>query len=887
MQVSKLQKQSRVSQLILLIGMFLVQVGFAYGEDNSPLLSEQGSNYFGHRSEKEDWKATSSLAFQSAKEARLSGMKGSAAVLRKAIERYHYALRLAVDAQDARLEGIIHNDLGICYGLLGERTASIQSYERALVIFGKLEDHFNEASALTNLGKQLTQAGFFRDALDRLQRALVLREQVNDQEGLTYTLVAIGVAHSDMGDYERALDVYAKALPIVQDLKILAGEYSILNNMAFAYDALGKSDLAVKHLNKALELQIAEKDLHAEAYTRANLGRVYGALGQYANALENLDAALKLSRISGGKRIEGISLTNLAALHTKLDDSGKAAAYAAEALGIYRNLEDGPNEAKAFSILMTLSEKNHNNPLAIFYGKLAVNLYQRLRSQMVMLDKRSQDAFVRSKADTYKDLADLLIISGRLSESEQILNLLKTEEFTEYLRGDEVALPIEQADLSEREIEWEKRYQEIAQHATSIGQQYDELKAIPNRTSEQEQLLAKYYGELVIANKGFQKFIDSLLSEFQALPGATEKIFSIRENQGLSDTLRELGTGTVVVYTMVLEDKIRFIVQTSVVQVDRASAIRVKDLNRKIIEFREALQSTKKNPLPMAQELYNVIVRPLINDFRGTNAKVIMWSLDGVLRYLPIAALHDGSKYFVEEFASTVFTPASRDRLKDLPTKNWHGIGFGVSKALGEFDPLPSVEEELAAVFKTPRIFPQAGVVPGAVLLNEDFTAKSFKAELNKSFPLVHIASHFKFNPLRDNESFLLLGDGQHFSIANIKVLPNIFGGVDLLTLSACNTAMGGTGLDGREVEGFAVLAQRQGAKSVVASLWSIADTSTGLLMQHFYRLRENILVKTKLEALRGAQLALLYGKIKPVNRVTDYSHPYYWAPFIMIGNWR
>jgi len=76
-------------------------------------------------------------------------------------------------------------------------------------------------------------------------------------------------------------------------------------------------------------------------------------------------------------------------------------------------------------------------------------------------------------------------------------------------------------------------------------------------------------------------------------------------------------------------------------------------------------------------------------------------------------------------------------------------------------------------------------------------------------------------------------------SLAQIKTLPNIFSGVDLLTLSACNTATGGTGANGKEVEGFGVLAQRQGAKSVIASLWPVADSSTKVLMQEFYRLRE------------------------------------------------
>jgi CHAT domain-containing protein len=125
------------------------------------------------------------------------------------------------------------------------------------------------------------------------------------------------------------------------------------------------------------------------------------------------------------------------------------------------------------------------------------------------------------------------------------------------------------------------------------------------------------------------------------------------------------------------------------------------------------------------------------------------------------------------------------------------------------------------------------------------------------------------------------LGDGGHLSLAELKTSADLFGGVQLLTLSACNTGMG----DGTEVEGFGALAQRQGARAVIASLWPVADSSTKVLMQKFYRIREASPGKTKLEALREAQLELLHGSIKRALK-SPYAHPYYWAPFFLMGNW-
>jgi CHAT domain-containing protein len=171
---------------------------------------------------------------------------------------------------------------------------------------------------------------------------------------------------------------------------------------------------------------------------------------------------------------------------------------------------------------------------------------------------------------------------------------------------------------------------------------------------------------------------------------------------------------------------------------------------------------------------------------------------------------------------------------------------------------------------------------------------------LRQRYPLVHIASHFAFKPGDETDSSLLLGDGRLLTLAQIKSATNLFGGVDLLTLSACDTASGGAATDGREVEGFGVLAQRQGAKAVLATLWPVADASTRRLMEEFYRLRGGGEGMTKAEALRRAQLGLLRGGADAQAPAGErrglsvggaapakFAHPYFWAPFILIGNWR
>jgi len=269
-----------------------------------------------------------------------------------------------------------------------------------------------------------------------------------------------------------------------------------------------------------------------------------------------------------------------------------------------------------------------------------------------------------------------------------------------------------------------------------------------------------------------------------------------------------------------------------------------------------------------------------------------MWSLDDVLRYIPMAALHDGKTYLVERYRNEVFTQASISKLKDPPrVGTWQALAMGVSKSRGNMRPLPAVPNELHGIVRTEGSL-TGGLLPGTLLLDDTFTEPDMVRSLQLRFPLVHIASHFSFQPGDESQSFLLLGgkgqgsDAELLSLAQIRTNPNImFRNTELLTLSACATAMSGTAR-GREVDGLGDIVQLKGAKAVLASLWEVDDESTGLLMKKFYEIWTGHAGLPKAEALRQAQLALLRGEVKgPCD--TLFANPHFWAPFILFGNWR
>jgi len=275
--------------------------------------------------------------------------------------------------------------------------------------------------------------------------------------------------------------------------------------------------------------------------------------------------------------------------------------------------------------------------------------------------------------------------------------------------------------------------------------------------------------------------------------------------------------------------------------------------------------------------------------------------------------LHDGTHWVAETYRVVLFTEAGKHRLKDRPSPEWSVAALGLSRAVGDLAPLPYVKEELRGIVKQAGI--EGGVLPGTVRLDDQFSRQEFGKALQEDKRVLHIASHFVFNPGTVVDSYLVLGDGQKLTLQEVRMQDVRFDGVELLTLSACETAVSETRPgSGRELEGFAMEAVRQGAKGILATLWPVADPSTCEFMRTFYRLHGEGQGLSKAEALQRAQLSFLQGTKatgKDAKRPTDrgvltleastvpsqsagqqpdskypYAHPYYWAPFVLTGNW-
>ena len=376
--------------------------------------------------------------------------------------------------------------------------------------------------------------------------------------------------------------------------------------------------------------------------------------------------------------------------------------------------------------------------LAIFYGKQAVNTVQSIRSDNSGLSRDFQKSFLQGNEKPYHTLAEILIAQGRLAEAEQVLALLKEEEYFQYIRREagEASSLNRRADLTPEESEYEKLYREIGGRLMTIGAERGELIAKKALTPEQSQRLAKLEQDLAVGNQAFERFLSDLTQHFSAKPEMTGRIETLRETQGMMEDLRELPAGTVAIFTLIGDDKFYSILRTPDAQKAYEYPIKAADLNRKVLEFRQVLQDPKLDPRPLAQELYKILVGSMADDLRQAKAQTLMWSLDGALRYVPLAALYDGKQYLIEQYRVSVMTLASNTRLKDRPDAEWKAAGFGVTKAFEDASALPSVTSELTGIIK---------VLGGELKLDSEFTQQSMRQTLLKRYPVVHIASHFRF----------------------------------------------------------------------------------------------------------------------------------------------
>ena len=856
-------------------------------------------------------------------------------------------------------------------------------------------DHESEAKALARLGRVYSLQSNDENAIIFAQQGLKVAKENNIPTTAASALLTLAGVHLKEGEYPKVIEYAEQGMGYLQKLQEREKEGAASVILGLAYLGEGNSKQSIDLAEKGLSISQEVKSPLIEALAFIVLSLNSRNAGDYQKAIELINQSRVIAKEQQNPDLEAFVLEVRGGIYKNAGQKRQAIASYQEAISI----------KESFSALAELAGIYQDSNLlatAITYYKQAVNkneeqIPQRIPGLPVWL----QDSFPQAVQNisglettgVYRSLGNLLLAQQSMSEAQQVLELLKGQELREYTGNTRInttasGQPV-RLTLAPTEEQIFKEYSS----SLNLGKRLDECQQTP--CQELEQLLAQ---QSVSTEQYFQT-LGQLETVIRNKRASDEAFVDPNQFALKAQEIVEAQPGTILIYPLVLNDEIWILWASKggIFKSIEVKNVSQAQLEATVLKFRQLLQNRLSNIEEVqatAKQLYDWLIEPLEGELKANDIDNLVFCLDRSTRYIPMSALFDGEKYLIENYTvSTVLSanltdtrPAiaderpvqempsalgrAREKLTSLqasgslilpfgnsnrqpkqtpaPLSNNQDpriLGLGVSDGVAGFKPLPNVPAELDAIVRQNAV-EKKGIYPGQELLNKAFDLFALRDNLSGK-QLLHIATHSKFVPGKANQSYLLLGTGEKLTAPDIESWLNLQD-INLVVLSACETALGGTGLDGREISGVGYYFVKSGAKTVMASLWNVDDQSTRLLMEQFY---QNLARGTptspvgKAKALRQSQLAMLNNKYtaqarldpdhasslnatpsdsttssfansngatpmrqtpsEPQARLATVSqsveqqddslpsaakkdsfrHPYYWAPFILMGN--
>ena len=709
---------------------------------------------------------------------------------------------------------------------LGESESALETWKKIAVIYQEIDDIAGINRSKINQAQALQKLGLYRQAIR------TLTEVGNALKTQPDSLVKAKGLQS-LGEALRMVGVLKPSQEILQQSLAIAEKLQVPDSIAVTLISLGNVAYIKKEPDKALELyqRAAKEAPSATTQIQANLNQLRILVEQNKSS----DASVLADKINSNltkltpSQSAIYAKINLAESLMKLGNKGDVAKVLATALEEARSIQDKRGESYALGSLAGLYEENE---------------------QWEDARKLTQDALILAQGSNAADIAyrwqwqlgRILRVQndreGAIASYTEAVNTLKS------LRSDLVAVSSD-VQFSFRE---------------SVEPIYRELVALllqPNREATKQEDLAK-------ARETIESLQLAELDNFfrdACIDAKPAQIDNIDQNAA-------------IFYPIILRDRLEVILALPGQPLrNYFTPLPEEKINQTLKGLRDAiitprLQLSIKNLLVPAKQLYDWLITPVEAELAGSGVQTLVFVPDGAIRNVPLSALYDGKQYLIEKYSIGIAPGLQLINPQPLVREKLNILAFGLSEARQDFPALPNVKFELENIEKE---------IPGQVLLDEAFTNVNFQKAIESSpFPIIHLATHGEFSSDAEH-TFVLAWDERIPAREFAQLLRNEKGkktnSIELLVLSACQTAEG----DNRAALGLAGVAVRAGARSTLASLWFVSDQTTSLLMSKFYQELSST-QDTKAESLRQAQLSILQEK--------KFAHPYYWAAFILVGNW-
>ena len=801
-----------------------------------------------------------------------------------AIKIWQQALSGIADQGDLLRQAMILNDLSLAYQHLGRWPQASEAITKGLGLLNRNISSSKsqikvKAHLLNTQGRLQLAQGKPEQALTTWQQAASTYAKAGDQSGVVIGLVNQSQALQSLGSYREALDILAianKKLSQQPDSLLKAAELRSLGNVWRVVGNLEKSRQFLKQSLVIANQLRADKDI----------GEALMSLGNLARAQQDNQSALDFYRQAAAAepsaRIE--SELNQLTLLLQSQQLDNAKTLLPHLQGAIANLPPSHDSIYArISLAQSLTQLKQSSttdfPSQVDITNLLTTAIQQAKS---LGDQRAEAYAIGHLGGLYEQTHQW---PNAKSLTQQALILAQS---------------INAPDIGYR-WQWQmgrllKAQGDIKGAIAAYSQSVEDLKALRNNLvgintdiqfsfREQVEPIYRQLVDLLLASD--QPSQDNLKAARQTIESLQvaelNNFFRVACLEGkevqLDDVVDKQDPSAAVLYPIILPDRLEVILKLPKLPlVHYKSLVNQHDIESVLSDLRAKFSQPENvyKAQSLSKQVYDWLLRPAEEKLGKSNVKTLVFVLDGYLRNIPMPALYDGREYLVQKYA-TALAPG----LTLLPpklTKNIHlkALAGGISQQLSGlpyfpnvvFSSLPNVRIELAQI---------KSELTTTALLDQEFNIKALQKRINSNpFSVVHFATHGQFSSQAD-QTFILAWDGPIFVNALNTLLQSrdttTLSPIELLVLSACETAAG----DNRAILGLAGVAVRAGARSTLATLWSVKDDSTAILMNHFYHnLVDSHL--TKAEALRQAQLALL--KNPNVYRAMS------WMPYVLLGNW-
>ena len=766
----------------------------------------------------------------------------------KAFRRAFEEFRAANDPQGAANAAV---DLGLAQLHAGHDADALKAFRAAAVLFEALGDAKGRADALVNVGIALRRAGNPAEARAQLETALELYATVADEAGQTDALGDLALVVQDLGDVAHARDLYDGALATARARKDLPRQAALLQDLGTLEHGEGRVKEAASDYAAAQQLY-TDLGRHRDALAVAidGLALTGGTPTTWASVVEQ-------AKKTGDLRLVATAYLDLAAAQrTSNPVAAKKAADTARTLADTLELRPVRWRARYVGALIDSDAGRDADALAAL--REAVSLLDETRASLAGADTQE---FVAAHEDVYRALIDALIRAGKADEAAVVAEELHVQALPDTLpEGDPL---VDQFRALDEEQRWvEDQLSTVASTSTAAAKGTDD-----ERTAALRERLA-------VLRVDFSKAVDDLRA---AHPELNELVRV--EPEDLEAVQAQLEPGVVVVEPVLFNDRLTLLVfkRDSVVArtvtVDRAEMLGT--LDRLVAGLRAGNTYEPSRTRDACAKLGSWLITPIEDQLEGATTLVI--AADGPFRQVPFALLRTEDRWLVERVAiASVTHIGSLDR---------HGVaqpafrldGPGLLLIGNPDGSLPGAEAEVKAI---------AARFPGAEVLTE---AQGTRAALIADGPdkrAIHLATHGTLDPDHPERSWLTLvgpAGEDRLTYREIPGLAPYLGRCRLVVLSACESAVpidAANRVAGEvqvSIDGLAAQFRRAGVETLVASLWRVDDRATLSLMDQFYAglgRGDNIA-----ESMRAAQLAMLADR--------DMSHPWFWAGFVVVGDWR